>query len=340
MTYEFEAVLFGYYGFGNLGDELLARAILSLYEKNGISGERIAILSADPEKSSAYLGIHSVDRWDVLGVWNLLRKSRTLLLGGGGLFQDSTSIRSCFYYWGVIRMALLAGCRVWMFGQSIGPFNSKLARFLARDGIGRCKVRVVRDRPSMDILIDWGQNAHMVPDPVLGLAPDRTETSEGKYLLVNIRPWVDPDIPEKVFSCALEISSRERIPLRIVAMAPEDAKLAQHYISLKGIRNMEIEKAWDWKDVSRIWKGAKFAFGMRLHFCVLSSLSGIPCLAVPYDPKVEGFCSSHAMSMWDMQNYPDLKTLQGEPSQGMLLAECRAIEEIFSRSLKEVGDLQ
>lgn len=340
MTYEFEAVLCGYYGFANLGDELLAQEMLSLYEKNCISRERIAILSADPEKSSADLGIHSVNRWDVLDVWKLLRKSRTLLLGGGGLFQDSTSIRSCFYYWGVIRMALLAGCRIWMFGQSIGPLNSRLARFLARDAIGRCKVRVVRDSPSIDILSEWGQHAQMVPDPVLGLATNRTEISEGRYLLVNIRPWVDPDIPERVLSCALEISSREGIPLRIVAMAPEDEKLAQHYISMKGIQNMKIESAWDLKDVSRIWKGAKFAFGMRLHFCILSRLNGIPCLAVPYDPKVEGFCSSHAMSMWDMQNYPDLKTLQGEPSQGMLFAESRAIEEIFSRSLKEVGDLQ
>ena len=60
MTYEFEAVLFGYYGFANLGDELLAQEMLSLYEKNCISRERIAILSADPEKSSADLGIHSV----------------------------------------------------------------------------------------------------------------------------------------------------------------------------------------------------------------------------------------------------------------------------------------
>lgn len=340
MTYEFEAVLFGYYGFGNLGDELLAQEILSLYEKNCISAERIAILSADPEKSSADLGIHSVNRWNILDVWKLLRKSRTLLLGGGGLFQDSTSIRSCFYYWGVIRMALLAGCRVWMFGQSIGPFNSRLARFLARDAIERCKVRVVRDHPSMDILVEWGQHAQMVPDPVLGLVPDGTATSGGGYLLVNIRPWGDADIPESVFSCALEISSREGMPLRIVAMAPEDAELAQHYLSMKGIQNMNIERACDWKDVSRIWKGAKFAFGMRLHFCILSRLNGIPCLAVPYDPKVEAFCSSHAMSMWDMQSYPDLRTLREEPTQGMLFAERRSIEEIFSRSLKEVGDLQ
>lgn len=340
MIDRFEAVLCGYYGFGNLGDELLAKAFISLYGKNGITADRLAILSAEPEKSLSDHGIHAVDRWDFRQVWQVLHNSRTLLLGGGGLFQDRTSIRSCLYYWGVIRMALLAGCRVWMFGQSVGPLRSGFARFFARDGIRRCQVRVVRDRSSTNILANWGLDASMAPDPVLNLVSDPVESSRGEYILVNIRPWVDQNIPDSVFYKALEISSREKLPIRMVAMSPEDVGIVRNYLSLNNIKDIEIENVSSLEDVSRIWKRAKFAFGMRLHFCILSLLSGVPCLAVPYDPKVEGFCSTHAMPVWNMKDYPDLGSLQVKSSRSMLLAESREIEEIFSRSLKEVCNLR
>ena len=52
------------------------------------------------------------------GVVSALRSSETLLLGGRELFQDGTSLRSCLWYWGLVRLRLVMkpkfrapGCR-------------------------------------------------------------------------------------------------------------------------------------------------------------------------------------------------------------------------------------
>ncbi|MFZ2812730.1 MAG: polysaccharide pyruvyl transferase CsaB, partial [Thermovirgaceae bacterium] len=103
MSRPLDVVLCGYYGFGNLGDELMAESLLGLLKKNGVPGERIAILSAAQGVAADRGEASRVDRWSPLEVMSALRSSRTLLLGGGGLFQDSTSTRSCAYYWGVAR---------------------------------------------------------------------------------------------------------------------------------------------------------------------------------------------------------------------------------------------
>jgi polysaccharide pyruvyl transferase CsaB len=336
---DIETVICGYYGFENLGDELLAQVVVSLYGRNNISPDKLAILSSSPDKTATALGITAVNRWNPIRVWKVLRRSRTLILGGGGLFQDSTSLRSSLYYWGVIRMALLAGCRVWMFGQSVGPFRTRRAAFLARDAIGKCRVRVVRDETSMKILEKWGMSCSVVPDPVIAL-PSHLAGREGKeYVLVNIRPWADGSIPEKVFTEAVGISKRTGLPLKVVAMAPEDEILARHYLLSSEGCDMEVERAANLADILRIWRGAAFAFGMRLHFCIISVLSGVPCLAVPYDPKVDGFCASYGVPVWDMQTTPEVKSLQDRLPQGNLMDEAEKIEIIFARSLKEVGNL-
>jgi len=331
----YEAAICGYYGFGNLGDELLADVIVSLYRKNGIGSDRLTILSANPESSSAFLKIPSTNRWNPVEVWRTLRQSKTLILGGGGLFQDSTSVKSCLYYWGIIRMASAAGCIPWMFGQSVGPFGKRISEFLAEDAVGKCKIKVVRDSRSMDVLKNWGCSASLIPDPVLALrVPD--SRPGGKYLLVNIRPWGDGTLPEKVLSCALKISSNFNIPIRIVAMAPEDENLAKELTSKKSLDHVGICRINTLKDVLGVWEDAAFAFGMRLHFCVLSFLSGLPCMGIPYDPKVEQFCRSHSLLLWNMFDLPEIDVLRKKPSRNKLEEERAIIMESFNGSFEEV----
>ena len=140
----YDVVLSGYYGFGNLGDELICRALIDMAIKAGIDKSRLCVLSANPKETSEKFGVAAVDRWNLFEVFRALRQSRSLLLGGGGLFQDSTSLRSSLYYWGVVFLARMAGVRPWAFGQSVGPFRSKLAAKLARNALKHCSPRCVR----------------------------------------------------------------------------------------------------------------------------------------------------------------------------------------------------
>ena len=49
---EFRVALCGYYGFGNLGDELLAEALIAALERCGIKRGEMAMLSASPDRKS------------------------------------------------------------------------------------------------------------------------------------------------------------------------------------------------------------------------------------------------------------------------------------------------
>ncbi|HBG14661.1 MAG TPA: polysaccharide pyruvyl transferase CsaB, partial [Synergistaceae bacterium] len=52
-----DVTLCGFYGFGNLGDELMAESLLDLLEKNGVSRDRVAVLSADRRAPGSREGV-------------------------------------------------------------------------------------------------------------------------------------------------------------------------------------------------------------------------------------------------------------------------------------------
>jgi len=302
LARRFDVALCGYYGFGNLGDELLAKAAVSLLEDCGVPRGRVVVLSKDPDGTNRSLGTASVDRWNPGHVFRALRQSRTLLLGGGGLFQDSTSVRSSLYYWGIVRLARIANCLPWCFGQSVGPFSGRTANLLARDALAACEARVVRDRYSIDILKKWGLEAEMAPDLVFGLRlfPARRPVSS-KTLLVNIRPWKD-ELPERLAGALGDYARREGLEIRGIAMAEEDAQTMAD-LERKGLMKLQgIKRLVSAEDCSFAWPGeCAGAVGMRLHFCILTILAGIPLLAVPYDPKVSGLAEALDVPRWDLK---------------------------------------
>ncbi len=77
MTRKYDVLLAGYYGFGNLGDELLAEACVKLLEDNGVSRDRIAVLSADPGKTRESLGTASYDRWKLGEIRRAMKDSNS-----------------------------------------------------------------------------------------------------------------------------------------------------------------------------------------------------------------------------------------------------------------------
>ncbi len=334
MKRPLDVTICGFYGFGNLGDELIAHGLVSLLIKNGIPSDRIAVLSASGNIEGSY-GTVLVPRWDPLKVFKTLGQSRTLLLGGGGLFQDSTSIRSCIYYWGIVRMAVLAGCIPWAFGQSIGPLISGAASFFARDALSLCRVRCVRDEGSLDWLKANGLEGNIAPDTVLTLS-DRMDINGGgrDHLLVNIRPWPG-SLPATAASAARILGERTGLPLMGVALSDDDLEVMKR-LSGEGLFSpVAIRRVRTFDDVVETWRSGSEAFGMRLHFCVLSAMAGMPCVAVPYDPKVSGFASRWGLPVWSGEGpLPEMVMCSGTKEK---VTESGAmIEESFAKMLGTV----
>ncbi|MCR5335364.1 MAG: polysaccharide pyruvyl transferase CsaB [Synergistes sp.] len=285
----FDALLTGYYGFGNFGDELLAEASIGILVKCGTARERIAILSADPAGSEKKFGIKAFDRWKPAEVVKACRQSRILVLGGGGLFQDSTSLRSCVYYWGVILIARMCGAKVYAAGQSVGPLRSRLAAVITKHALSLCSGISVRDEPSMKLIEKLGLKAEMTPDLAFAAEVPALRADKGSTLLFNARPHYAALSEDAAKKCR-EYAEREGCSVTGVALADEDAAEMKRLEAEGFISFEKIVTVSSTKDFAAASYGACAAAGMRLHFIELCLIFSIPVAACAYDPKVSGLC--------------------------------------------------
>ena len=278
---KYKAALLGYYGFGNLGDELLLSACLEMLTRCGVSRDSVVVLSNSPDETSRTFGVHSVNRWRPREAVRALRESGSLLLGGGGLFQDSSSVKSCVWYWGLVRLARLLGCRVWALGQSVGPLKSRVSRVLAGDALRKCGVLQVRDERSRVLAESLGcRDVRVGSDLVMTLTPPSASSSPKSCMLVNLRPcdgleaWVKILAPHLVNVDAVG-----------AALSDEDADA----MSALGLH--EVVRVKSFREAAELWSRASCAVGMRLHFGVLSRIFRTPLALMPYDAKVSEFAS-------------------------------------------------
>ncbi|MDR1514668.1 MAG: polysaccharide pyruvyl transferase family protein [Synergistaceae bacterium] len=285
----FDVLLAGYYGFGNLGDELLASGTIDFLTRAGIKRERIAILSKRPRESSRVLGIEAFDRGLVTRSLNkALSASISLLIAGGGIFQDSTSVRSCFYYWALVRKARRASCRVAAISQSVGPLSSFLGKMMTHDALLKCAYLSVRDITSLELTRTLGLEADLCPDIVMALDIPRLLPAEDGDILVNVRPIKDARAARNLLKAA-SACAESGMRLKGIALSEEDKSEFERYFASGVLPPCEVCLVKSSKDFIEASEGAFAAIGMRLHFGVLSLLRGLKLAMAPYDPKVTDF---------------------------------------------------
>jgi len=304
MKKRYRVALAGYYGFGNLGDELLAEAAIAALLRCGVDRDDIVLMSAAPEESRQKFGIDSVNRWKISQVCRTLRQSQTLLLGGGGLFQDASSLRSCFYYWWLVRAARFFGAVPWALGQSVGPLSTRIGLGLTRDALSLCRVIQVRDAPSEALCASLGIPVETGGDLVLSLADSFTASTNHANdddkpparLLINLRPSAK-GLPERFADAVSAYSASFGGELIGVALSEEDDSLMNRLNREGRLPLSRVERVATLSDAIRIFPGAE-AVGMRLHFVILAALARMPLVAVPYDPKVESFAAAQNIPLW------------------------------------------
>ncbi|MBP7578818.1 MAG: polysaccharide pyruvyl transferase family protein, partial [Candidatus Obscuribacter sp.] len=112
-------VVSGYYGFNNLGDEAILEELVSEL-KTLVALEDIVVLSQDPNATANLYGVKAINRWQISKIAGLMGQTKLFISGGGGLFQDTGSIKSVIYYGGLINIARMAGAKVMAYAQGLG----------------------------------------------------------------------------------------------------------------------------------------------------------------------------------------------------------------------------
>ncbi len=281
------AFVFGYYGYGNLGDELLCQVTLKLLESAGFHK---VYLSVPKDKLSVYASkfVKPVNRFSPFSVSKAIAKSSVVVCGGGGIFQDETSFRSLFYYSSIVLFSILLRKHVVLLGNSFGPLKRRLSRMIVKFFLRSRKVYVfARDPVSFRYAKITGKNVYQGTDlAVLAFDFDRyPETNSNQVCFCLKKPmnlgYLVDVIEERMGKQSVVVT----------AFSEEDKDVAQQTASKYNLKYIE--------DPIKAVLSSKLVVSQRMHANLLAAYYGIPFITLNnskanrfmrrYLPKYEGY---------------------------------------------------
>ena len=322
-----KALLMGYYGVGNLGDEMTLVCLKQWLERQNFD---LTVLSEKPATVSQTHGLPAVENSPLLGEWawrsgwlkggalrvmRALAGSDVLIVGGGDLIRDDLGWRTFFFTLEKMIAAILMGKKVFLVNLGIGQLSTRYGRALLKWTLRRCQRIIVRDARSEKMCGELGvtEQVTLAPDIVLSL-PDllghQRVTKAGSrhkdpYVLVCLRhnpeTFHSYEMTEaRIRTLAQNLDALiERHNVNVVflplhATSPNgrgDASL--HWRVAKAMVHPERIQLRPWTaDLNEVcsWiSDAKLVLAMRLHAAVLAHSYGRPCVLMPYDRKVREF---------------------------------------------------
>lgn len=283
---KYDAVLCGYYGFGNLGDEMVLESI-----KKELSPWRTAIIGAS--------GDGRIGRFELLAAAKAIRSSRLFILGGGSLLQNSTSRRSLEYYLTLLRIANLFGKKTMLYANGLGPINGERALKRCRRALSSVDAAGFRDADSFAVgkaLLKEKAVSYLTCDPALCQKPnkevknrlvffirgeDLTEklATQIKNTLLRFRREISPDIG--IVFASMNRKKDEIAALRLSDTMPFPTKHVFFTDSQK---------------LSDTIASSKVIVSSRLHALITAASANRPFVALCHDPKLEAFAKECALS--------------------------------------------
>lgn len=197
-------LLWGYWGGYNVGDELILRSELDL-----IGRDKVVVVVRGSVRYVEKL--HNVEAVPFYKAASLVNRYKNMV-GGGGLFQDKTSIRNLLYYmypivWGRVSFLL---------GVGIGPIRHPFSKLLIKNGIRSILLGVVRDKisynflkslgkefiwqaPDLTFMLNWdtpvqqNDTVILIPGPALGYYWHKIRKIIGKrkVIVIEFLPTID-----------------------------------------------------------------------------------------------------------------------------------------------------
>ena len=324
-----EIILLGYYGAGNLGDDLMLRGLVA------------ALLKADPiviiNIVSYYkrpLPVPESPRVRVVRATSLVTKLARLIplfircrlafFGGGTPFTDSEGDGSYKFF----RLAHLLGCRFGYIGVGIGRLNCPKRHKRAVWLLNRCDLATFRDPTSLRRAIelvggnDVGRmhltedlcyldlSAHLLPRRVT-----RDATATSQRVLVSWRELCgevgvsrDAELAMR-FTQALRRIAETR-SLASVTLLPLDPTVDLHAHqrlavllkeALPGVEIRSVTEA-SLDRVLEIISSADIYMSVRLHGAFIGKVLGVPTISFGYSPKIRYYfdsIGSSSMLTWE-----------------------------------------
>lgn len=314
----------GYYGFGNLGDEAILEVLLAGLSRR-IPDARPVVLSGDPAATRRAHGVEAIDRQDLPAVAELVGEAGLFVLGGGGLFQDywpvplaaalERGIGGLPFYFRFPVLATATGCPLAVLAVGVGPLASDEGRRMACATFELASAASVRDRLSLELLRSLapvGREPELTADPATLLEPAPAETlagllqemdlaSEEPIFGVSVRHWAfgtDPERWEREVALAIDAHLGSRsdsvlfVPFQSGGIRPgeDDLAVCERIAARLAApsRARVIRRHLTPRLALALLANCRQVLAMRYHAALFALVSGVPTVALAYDPKLSG----------------------------------------------------
>lgn len=306
---KYDAIISGYYGFNNIGDDAMLRSIITnlRQQKPDIS---ILALSRKPEETRKCFDVHAVNRKNVFTVIFAMKKAKLFIYGGGNIIQDSTSSRSLIYYLGTAWLAKKLKLKVMFYANGIGPINKPMNAEFSRKILNRADVITVREQLSYNELCKMGitkPKIALTADAALALKIDSTLNAseifknekipfDGQYAGFSVRrcPGMEDSQHNKYEQTIAEIADYvySKYNLKPVFIPMEyyaDIFTIKRIVARMKTDSYIISDNHSVSETFAIINKMDIMIAMRLHALIFSAYMNVPFLGISYQPKVEGF---------------------------------------------------
>ncbi len=299
----------GYFGCGNVGDDLILQGLLSAL-RDAMPALRITALTGRSRAASRRFGIPCRARKNPLSVMAAFLRSDAFLCGGGSLLQNATSNRSLAYYLHLLRASRICGARTVLYAAGLGPLRGGRARRRTAKTLSRCRYISLRDPASFHFAQTLGIDRallHASADPALLLPPPPDTrapfllrelgiAAHNRFFCVILkggRATIDAD---RMTAAAVRMICKRHALTPIFLVFDRRCDLHATRVGAE-ILKAPVLPMREGTDAMAILSRAQFSVTMRLHAMILSSAVATPSLGVctdPHDKKIPAFAAQSA----------------------------------------------
>ncbi|MBE2224796.1 MAG: polysaccharide pyruvyl transferase family protein [Anaerolineae bacterium] len=313
------------YGHPNVGDEAIVTAMVQEL-RHHLGDVQISFLSSWPKLSRQnHPDLNVIESKSFIGVkatTKAIREADLLIVGGGGIIQDATSLGNLLFHLSRMVIAHITKTPFMAYAIGVGPLTSKVSRSVTKSILSKAEIITVRDQASADLLHKIGfplNQVQVTADPVMNLNFNsdamrypimqkvREQKRKGHPLItISLRPVIDQyrilpkssttfsiseQLVETMANVVQQLINLYDANILFCSMHPkQDDQIGEHLAAKVDIASrMTFIPVLPPSVMLSVLGQADMCLGMRLHSLIMASRSNVPLVALSYDPKVEGF---------------------------------------------------
>lgn len=284
---ESSAVICGYYGCNNFGDEIMLASIIdNIRIKN--PSINFSVITSDVKDTKLKFDCNVISKYDLKKIEEEIKKTHCLIFGGGNIFQDKTSFRSLKYYDYIANIALKNNAEIFVISNGIGPIKYQKSSDIVKNIIEKSSYISIRDLDSYNYVLGYKEeNVYRTKDISLLFKEFNTsDVIQGIEPYFIVCPKKDCDV-KKLSNVITYIKEKYEKDCVIIPLHnKEDMDCARQIAKLS---NSILFDICDIDLIENVISKAYLTISMRLHGCIISEYNCVPTIGDSSIEKIKSY---------------------------------------------------